>query len=101
MVRLFGQHELGGACQGIETGLGQRAQLELAIAIREIRKHVERQPVGGFLVERAQYAGAVLVARIKLQPGIGLDRKSVEKGKRVSIRLVLEGRRLSTTKKKK
>src|SRR3546814_19864229 len=72
MVRLFGQHELGGACQGIETGLGQRAQLELAIAIREIRKHVERQPVGGFLVERAQYAVAVLVARITLQQGIGL-----------------------------
>ncbi|KAG0757320.1 hypothetical protein G6F22_020001 [Rhizopus arrhizus] len=45
MVRFFGQHELGGAGQWVEAGLGQRAQLELAVAVGEVREHVEGQPV--------------------------------------------------------
>src|SRR3546814_9355211 len=72
MMRRFGQHELGGACQGIETGLGQGAQLELAVAVGKVGEHIEGQPVGSLLVEGAQNARAVLVAGIALQQGIGL-----------------------------
>ena len=35
VVRFIGQHELAGACQRIETGFGQRAELVLSVAVGE------------------------------------------------------------------
>lgn len=72
VVRLFGQHELGGAGQRVEAGFGQRAQLELAVAIGEVGEHVERQPVRRLLVEGAEDARVVGIAGGALQQRVGL-----------------------------
>ncbi|MGF6877471.1 hypothetical protein OKW35_006950 [Paraburkholderia sp. MM5477-R1] len=46
-------------------------QLELAVAVGEVREHVEREPVRRFLVERAENARVVLVARATAEQGFG------------------------------
>ena len=71
VMRFFGEHEPGGAGERVERGFGERAQLELAVAIGEEREHEERQPVGRLLVERAEDARIVLVARAALQQRLG------------------------------
>ena len=67
VVRLFGEHEAAGARERIEARLGQRAELELAVAIGEEGEHVEREPVRGRLVERSQDARIVAVTRAARQ----------------------------------
>src|SRR6266436_6517032 len=70
--RLFGQHEAAGARERIESRFGQARKLILAVAIREMRKHEVGQPVGRLLVERAEDARVVRVARPPLQQRISL-----------------------------
>ena len=72
VMRFFGQHEFRGAGERIETAFGQRAQLELAVAIGEVGEHEKSEPVGGLLVESAQDARIVFVARTALEQGLGL-----------------------------
>src|SRR5229473_988293 len=67
VVRLFGQHELAGARQRIEAALGEALQLELAVAVGEIGEHEERQPVADRLVEGAEDARLVGIARMARQ----------------------------------
>ena len=67
VMRFFGQHEATGAREWIEAALGERGELILAIAIREHREHEEREPVRGGLVERAEDARLVGIARSTLQ----------------------------------
>src|SRR6185437_10615438 len=67
VMRLLGQHELTGARQRIEAALGQALQLELAVAVGEIGEHEERQPVADRLVEGAEDARLVGVARMARQ----------------------------------
>ena len=71
-MRLFGQHEAAGARQRIETGLRQAVQLHLAVAVGEIGEHEERQPVRRRLVEGAQHARAIGIARTAAQQLVGL-----------------------------
>ena len=71
VMRFFGQHELGGACQWIECRFGQCAELELTVTVCEVGEHEEGQPVGGLLVEGLQDAGIVFVAAVALQQSIG------------------------------
>ena len=59
MMRFFSQHELRRCGKRIEAGLGERRQLELAVAVGEVREHVERQPVRRFLVEGTENARVV------------------------------------------
>ncbi len=42
VMRFLREHELGGAREGIEARLGEGLQLELAVAIGEVREHEER-----------------------------------------------------------
>src|SRR5271154_7157613 len=63
MMRLLGQHEAASARQRIESRLGQARQLILAIAVGEMREHKVRQPIGRLLVERAEDARIVRIAR--------------------------------------
>ena len=72
VVRLLGQHELGGARQRVEAAFGQRAQLELAVAVGEVGEHEEGQPVGRLLVEGLQDARVVLLAAAARQQGLAL-----------------------------
>ncbi len=58
--------------QRIEAGFGERAQLVLAVAVREEREHEERQPVRRGLVERAEDARVVGVAGAPLEQRLGL-----------------------------
>ena len=71
VVRFLGQHELRRAREGIEARLGQRAQLELAVAVGEVREHEEREPIRRLLVECAQDARVVGVAGAPFEEGIG------------------------------
>ena len=71
VMRFFREHEAAGACQRIETGLGQALQLEFAVAIREVREHEERQPVADRFVESAEDARLVDVARMARQQSFG------------------------------
>ena len=71
MVRFFRQHELRRARQRVKTRLGQRRQLEFAVAIRKKRKHVKRQPIAGFLVEGCEDAWVVRVPRPPCQQSFG------------------------------
>ena len=48
------------------------AELELAVAVGEVREEEERQPVGRGLVERPEDARVVLVAGVALQHLVGL-----------------------------
>ena len=72
MMRLFGEHELAGAGQRVESRLRQRRQLILAVAVGEESEHQIRQPVGGGLVESPQDAGTVDVAGMTRQQQFGL-----------------------------
>ena len=72
VMRLFGQHKAAGARQRVEPRLRQRMQLHLAVAIGEEREHEEGEPVRGRLVEGAQQARAVAVARLAAQQILGL-----------------------------
>src|SRR5271168_3727324 len=56
MMRLLGQHKAAGARQRIESRFGQARKLILAVAVREMREHEVRQPVGCLFVERAEDA---------------------------------------------
>ena len=67
VMRLLGEHEPAGARKRIEAGLRQALELHLAVAVGEEGEHVERQPVGGGLVEGAQHARLVGVAGAALQ----------------------------------
>ncbi len=71
MIRLFGQHELRGARERLEARFRQRIQLELAVAVGEVGEHEEREPVGRLLVERAEDARIVGIARAALEQRIG------------------------------
>src|SRR5271170_1398972 len=72
VMRLLGQHEAAGARERIEARFGQARELILAVAIREMREHEVRQPVGRLLVERAEYARVINVARAPQQQRVGL-----------------------------
>jgi hypothetical protein len=67
VVGFLGQHEAAGARQRVERRLGERGELELAIAIGEECEHEKRQPVRRFLVERGEDARIVAVARAALE----------------------------------
>ncbi len=71
VVRLLGQHEAARARERVEAGLGERAELVLAVAVGEVREHEERQPVGRLLVERAEDPRVVGVARAALEQRFG------------------------------
>ena len=71
MVRLLRQHEARGARERIETRFGERAELELAIAVGEVGEHEVRQPVGRPLVERAEDPRIVRVARTPREKRFG------------------------------
>src|SRR5712692_7500569 len=70
VVRLLGQHEAARARQRIEAALGQAGQLVLAVAIGEEAEQEEGQPVRGLLVEGAEDARLVRVARAPLEQGL-------------------------------
>ena len=72
VVRFLGQHEAAGARQRIEARFGERRELVLAVAVGEVGEHEERQPVRRRLVEGAQDARLVGVARVPLQQLLGL-----------------------------
>ncbi len=67
VVRFLGQHEPARARERIEARFRERRELVLAVAIGEVREHEERQPVRSGLVERAQDARIVGVARAALE----------------------------------
>ncbi len=67
VVRLLGQHEAAGARERIEARLRQAFQLHLAVAVREVGEHEEGEPVGRLLVEGAEHARLVGIARAALQ----------------------------------
>jgi hypothetical protein len=67
VVGFLGQHELRRARQRVEARLGQRAQLEFAVAVGEVGEHEEREPIRRLLVERAEDARIVGVAGASLQ----------------------------------
>ena len=71
VMRFLGQHEFGGARQRIESRFSQGGQLELAVAVREEREHVERQPVAGPLIECREDARIVRIPRAPLQQSFG------------------------------
>ena len=57
---------------GSNAALAQRRQLELAVAVGEVGEEEERQPVRRRLVERAEDARVVGVARVALEHLVGL-----------------------------
>ena len=57
---------------GSNAALPQRRQLVLAVAVGEVGEHEERQPVRRLLVERAEDARVVGVARVALEHLVGL-----------------------------
>ena len=67
MMTLLSQHETTGSRQGVETGLGKRLQLHLAVTVRECREHEERDPVGRLFVERPENPWLVLISGTPLQ----------------------------------
>ena len=71
VVRFLGEHEAARARERIETGFGERGELELAVTVGEEREHVKRQPVGRRLVERAEDARVVDVARTAFEQRFG------------------------------
>ena len=72
VVRLLLEHELTRPRQRIEGTLLERPQLVLAVPIREVREHEERQPVRGLLVEGAQDPRRIHAARVALQQRLRL-----------------------------
>ena len=67
VVRLFGEHEAGGARERIEAALGEGEELILAVAVGEHREHEEVEPVVDRLVEGAEDARLVRVAAAALR----------------------------------
>ena len=67
MVGFLGQHKAAGARKRIEARLRQRLELHLAVAVGEISEHEERQPVRRLLIEGAEHARRVGIARAALQ----------------------------------
>src|SRR5262249_3217039 len=61
-----------GPRQRVESRLGERAQLVLAIAVGEVSEHEEREPIGRLLVEGAQDARIVGISRPALEQRLGL-----------------------------
>src|SRR3989442_3944530 len=72
VVRLFGEHEAARAREGVEAALGQAGELVLAVAVGEEAEHEEAEPVRRLLVERAEDARLVAVARASLQQRLRL-----------------------------
>src|SRR5713101_6959322 len=72
VVGFLGQHEAAGARQRVEAALGQARELVLAVPVGEEAEHEEREPVRRPLVEGAQDAGLVVVARAALQERLRL-----------------------------
>ncbi len=72
VVGFLGQHEAAGARQRIEARLRQRVQLHLAVAVGEVGEHEERQPVRRRLVEGAEHARRIRIARAAAQQIVGL-----------------------------
>ena len=64
VVRFLREHEAAGTRQRIEARFGQTLQLELAVAVGEIGEAEKRQPVRDRLVEGAENARLVRVARV-------------------------------------
>ena len=67
----LGQHEPAGPRQRVERALGQALQLKAAVAIGEIGEHEEAEPIGDRLVEGAEDARLVGVARVARQQLLG------------------------------
>src|SRR5262249_33329953 len=67
VVRLLREHEPARARQRIEAALGEARELVLAVAIGEEREHEEREPVRRRLVEGAEDARPVAIARAPLE----------------------------------
>src|SRR5260370_8907586 len=44
VMRFFGEHEPAGACERIQTGFSERAELKFPVAVREERNHEEVHP---------------------------------------------------------
>jgi hypothetical protein len=72
VVRLLLQHELARAAERVEARFAQRGELVLPVAVGEVGEHEERQPVGRLLVEGAEDARVVGVARMPLEHLVGL-----------------------------
>ena len=72
VVGLLGQHELAGARQRVEAGLGQGRELIFSVAVGEEGEHEVGQPVRRGFVESAQNARLVRVAGMPLQHHVGL-----------------------------
>ena len=72
VMRFLPQHELRGPREWIERRLGQRRELELAVAVGEVGEEEERQPVGRRLVEHAEDTGPVDVAGMPFEHLVGL-----------------------------
>ena len=67
MVRFLSQHEFARPRERIEARFRERFQLKLAIAIREIRKHEEAEPIANRLVKRRKNARFICIARMPLK----------------------------------
>ena len=67
MMGLLRQHEAAGACEWVEATFRQGRQLVLSVPVGEVGEHEEGQPVGSFLVEGAQNARLIRIARMPLQ----------------------------------
>src|SRR3989449_4778621 len=67
VVGLLGQHEPAGSRQRVEAALGEARELVLAVAVREVREHEVGEPVERLLVEGAEDARLVRVARPPLE----------------------------------
>ena len=72
VVRLLGQHEAAGARQRIEARFGERGELVLAVAVGEVGEHEEGEPVRRRLVEGAEDARLVGIARMALEQHLRL-----------------------------
>src|SRR5262249_52399297 len=72
MMTLFRQHKARRACERIESGLGERGELEFTVAVGKERKHEKRQPIGRWLVERTQNTGIVSIARAATEQSLRL-----------------------------
>src|SRR5439155_23432532 len=71
MVSFLRQHEAAGAGERVERGLSEALQLELSVAVGEIAEAEERQPVLDRLVEGAEDARLVDVARVARKKLLG------------------------------
>ena len=72
VVRFLGEHEAAGARERVEPRFREALELELAVTVGEIGEAEERQPVGDRLVERAEDARLVGVARVAREQLLGL-----------------------------